>query len=146
MQATQQYSVAETERMMKPHDVLLKAMAKKIAWWEAAEIISVANRTMRRWRERLEADCYSGLVDRRRAKPSDKRVPLAQIEQVLRLYREDYFDLNIRHFDENLGEKHDSQLSYTFVQKALQGACLVARAYWLRVPKHYTSDRDKTTP
>jgi hypothetical protein len=55
----------------------------------------MADRTMRRWRERLEADGYSGLVDRRRAKPSDKRVPLAQVEQVLRLYREDYFDLNI---------------------------------------------------
>jgi hypothetical protein len=33
----QQYSAAETERMMKLQDVLLKAMAKKITWWEAAE-------------------------------------------------------------------------------------------------------------
>ncbi len=112
---------------MKLHDVLLKAMAKKITWWEAAEIIGVTDRTMRRWRERLEADGYSGLVDRRRAKPSDKRVPLAQVEQVLRLYREEYFDLNIRHFHEKLKENHDIHLSYTFVQKALQGAGLVPR-------------------
>ena len=35
-------------------DVLLKAMAKKMRWWEAAEIIGVSDRTMRRWRERLE--------------------------------------------------------------------------------------------
>jgi len=27
--------------MMKLQDVLLKAMAKKITWWEAAEIIGV---------------------------------------------------------------------------------------------------------
>jgi transposase len=40
--------------MMKLQDVLLKAMAKKITWWEAAEIIGVTDRTMRRWRERLE--------------------------------------------------------------------------------------------
>ena len=112
---------------MKLHDVLLKAMAKKITWWEAAEIIGVTDRTMRRWRERLEANGYSGLVDRRKAKPSDKRVPLAQVEQVLKLYREEYFDLNMRHFHEKLKEKHDIQLSDTFVQKALQGSGLVPR-------------------
>jgi hypothetical protein len=38
--------------MMKLQDVLLKAMAKKLSWWEAAEIIGT-RRTMRRWRARL---------------------------------------------------------------------------------------------
>jgi transposase len=123
----QQYSGAETERMMKLQDVLLKAMAKKITWWEAAEIIGVTDRTMRRWRERLERDGYSGLVDRRKDKPSDKRVPLAKVEEVLRLYQQTYFDLNMRHFHEKLREEHGIQLSYTWVQKALQGAGLVAR-------------------
>jgi transposase len=113
--------------MMKLHDVLLKAMAKKITWWEAAEIIGVTDRTMRRWRERLEQDGYSGLADRRKGKPSDKRVPLATVEQVLRLYQETYYDLNIRHFHEKLRKEHGMELSYTWVQKALQGAGLVAR-------------------
>jgi len=35
----QAYSAAEVERMMKLQDVLLKAMAGKMRWWEAAEII-----------------------------------------------------------------------------------------------------------
>src|SRR5665811_1530004 len=113
--------------MMKLQDVLLKAMARKIRWWDAAEIIGVTDRTMRRWRERLEAEGYSGLVDRRKGNPSDKRVPLARVEEVLRLYREVYFDLNIRHFHEKLSEEHGIELSYTWVQKALQGAGLVAR-------------------
>jgi len=34
--------------MMKLQDVLLRAMAKKITWWKAAEIIGVSDRTMRR--------------------------------------------------------------------------------------------------
>jgi transposase len=113
--------------MMKLQDVLLKAMAKKIRWWDAAEIIGVTDRTMRRWRERLEREGYSGLVDRRKGKPSDKRVPLATVEEVLRLYQEVYFDLNLRHFHEKLSEEHGIQLSYTWVQKALQGAGLVGR-------------------
>src|SRR5450631_3399083 len=113
--------------MMKLQDVLLKAMAKKISWWEAAEIIGVTDRTMRRWRERLETHGYSGLVDRRKGRPSDRQVPVARVEEVLGLYRDTYFDLNMRHFHEKLREEHGIELSYTFVQKALQGAGLVAR-------------------
>jgi transposase len=84
---------------------------------------------MRRWRERLEEHGYSGLADRRKGKPSGKRIPLAQVEQVLRLYKEKYYDLNIRHFHEKLREEHQIQLSYTWVQKALQGAGLVAKRH-----------------
>jgi hypothetical protein len=54
------------ERMMKLQDVLLKAMAKKISWWQAAEIIGVTDRTMRRWRERLEFPA-SAVEDMRRS-------------------------------------------------------------------------------
>ena len=112
---------------MKLQDVLLKAMAKRITWWSAAEIIGVTDRTMRRWRERLEEHGYAGLADRRKGKPSEKRVPLEVVERVLKLYQETYYDLNMRHFHEKLKEKHDIELSYTWVQKALQGAGLVAR-------------------
>ena len=98
---------------MKLQDVLLKAMARKITWWDAAEIIGVSDRTMRRWRERLEADGYSGLADRRKGKMSFRRVPLKTVEQVLALYQEKYYDLNVRHFHEKLQEEHDIQLSYT---------------------------------
>lgn len=37
-----------------------KAIAKKITWWAAAEIIGVIDRTRRRWREGLEEQGYSG--------------------------------------------------------------------------------------
>ncbi len=113
---------------MKLQDVLLKAMAKKITWWDAAEIIGVTDRRMRRWRERLEEHGYSGLADGRKGKRSLKRVPLAVAEHVLRLYRETYYDLNIKHFHEKLRTEHKIELSYTWVQLALQGAGLVAKA------------------
>jgi transposase len=127
LNTSQQHSAAETERMMKLQDVLLKAMAKKISWWDAAEIIGVTDRTMRRWRERLATHGYSGLVDRRKGRPSDRRVPVAKVEEVLRLYQDTYYDLNMLHFQEKLKEEHGIELSYTFVQKALQGAGLVPR-------------------
>jgi len=112
---------------MKVQEVILRAMAKKITWWEAAEIIGISDRSMRRWRERYEEHGYDGLFDRRRGQPSPKRVPLAVVEQVLGLYRERYFDLNVRHFHEKLQAEHQIELSYTWVKAALQGAGLVKR-------------------
>jgi transposase len=127
MNPGQQYSASEMERMMKLQDVLLKAMAKKITWWTAAEIIGVSDRTMRRWRERMEKDGYSGLADRRKGKVSFRRVPLQTAKEVLGLYQEKYFDLNVRHFHEKLRQEHAIQLSYTWVYQALVGAGLVQK-------------------
>src|SRR4051794_11245371 len=101
------------ERMMKVQEVLLRAMAKKITWWQAAEVIGVSARTMRRWRERLEQEGYDGLADRRKGVVSPKRVPLELCEKVLSLYRERYYDLNMRHFHEKLPEEHGIEWSYT---------------------------------
>jgi transposase len=115
------------ERMMKVQEVILKAMAGNLKWWEAAEIIGVSDRTMRRWRERYQENGYDGLYDRRKRRPSPKRIPLKTAEKVLQLYREKYFDFNVRHFHEKLAEEHDVQISYTWVKMALQGAALVKK-------------------
>ncbi len=112
---------------MKIQDVILKAMAKKISWLEAAEIVGVCDRTMRRMRESYQQFGYTGLFDQRRGKRSIHRIPMETAEEVLRLYREVYFDLNMRHFHEKLRDDHEIELSYTWVQQALQGAGLVAR-------------------
>jgi len=61
---------------MKIQEVILKAMAGKLKWWEAAEIIGVTDRTMRRWREKYAEHGYSGLWDHRKRSPSPKRVPV----------------------------------------------------------------------
>ncbi len=39
---------------MKVQEVILKAMAKLITWWQAAEILGISVRSMRRWRARYE--------------------------------------------------------------------------------------------
>ena len=115
------------ERAMKIQEVILRAMAKKITWWQAAEIIGISDRQMRRWHRRYEKFGYDGLWDRRRGGPSPRRVPLETAQQVLQLYGEKYFDFNVRHFHEKLREQHDIRLSYSWVKQALQAAGLVRK-------------------
>ena len=113
---------------MKMQEVILRAMAKRITWWQAAEILGISERQMRRWRRRYEKFGYDGLWDRRRGRPSPRRVPLELAERVLALYRERYFDFNVQHFYEKLREQHGIGLSYSWVKGALQGAGLVKKA------------------
>jgi len=112
---------------MKIQEVILKAMAGKLKWWEAAEIIGVTDRTMRRWRAQYQEHGYSGLWDYRKRSPSPKRVPVETLQQVLQLYREKYFDFNVQHFHEKLEDDHGIRFSYTWVKTVLQEAGLVER-------------------
>ena len=121
------YPRAAVERTMKVQEVMLRAMARKITWFQAAEILGMSDRHLRRYREQYERAGVDGILDRRRCRPSEKRVPLETVERVLGLYREKYFDFNVRHFHEKLRSEHDIALSYSWVKAALQGAGLVAR-------------------
>jgi hypothetical protein len=51
MQGMFSYTKTAVERAMKVQEVILRALAKKITWWQAAEILGLSDRSMRRWRE-----------------------------------------------------------------------------------------------
>jgi transposase len=112
---------------MKVEEVILRALGKQITFWQAAHIARISPRHLRRLYERYRRCGFAGLCDRRKGRPSPKRVPLVVVEQVLCLYREKYFDFSVRHFHEKLREEHGIAYSYTCIKRLLQGAGLVAR-------------------
>jgi len=121
----EQIPAGEVERTMKVQEVILRAIAKKITWWQAAEILGISERSMRRWKFGYEKYGFRALLDKRKGKPSAKKAPIAELEKVLSLYRDQYYDLNVRHFHEKLVEKHDIHRSYTWVKNVLRGAGLI---------------------
>lgn len=112
---------------MTVQEVMLKALSGELHWFRAADILGWSPRTLRRWRERYEAHGYSGLVDRRGLRPSIRRVPEGQVEDVLRLYRERYAGFNVRHFHQIVRREHGVTVSYSFVKQTLQRAGLVKK-------------------
>jgi transposase len=64
------YPESAVERAMKIQEVILRAMAKKITWCQAAEIIGISDRQMRRWYQRYQEFGYDGLFDRRLGGPA----------------------------------------------------------------------------
>jgi len=117
-----------TVKAMKIQEVILKAVSKQILWTEAADIIGVSYRTMKRWKARYETYGYDGIFDRRMKAPSPKRVPLQELQAILDLYNTRYRGFNVTHFHEKLQEHHGITRGYTFVKCALQTARLVEKS------------------
>ena len=69
------YPEAAWERAMKVQEVILRAMAKRITWWQAAEILGMRERSLRRWRWRWQQYGYDGLFDRRRKRRKRRPLP-----------------------------------------------------------------------
>src|SRR5262250_935023 len=65
------YPAVALERAMKVQEVFMQAMAKKITWMQAAEIMGVTDRTMRRWKGRHEKHGF--VLDQRYGRPSEKK-------------------------------------------------------------------------
>jgi transposase len=121
------YSEAAWERAMKIQEVILRALSGEIHWFQAAEILGLSTRTMRRYRIGLEKWGYDGLFDHRRRSPSPRSVPVSEVKRILGLYRERYRGWNVRHFYQTACREHGVRVSYAFVKEALQGAGLVLK-------------------
>ena len=114
------------ERAMKMQEVLVRAMAGELTWIQAADLMRVSARTMRRWRHRLEIWGVPGLVDRR-LRCSPRKAPGRIVLWILRRYKSRYRGFNVRHFHAILKREHGFRYSYSFVRQVLQLGGLVIK-------------------
>src|SRR6266403_3434440 len=121
------YPEAAVERAMKRQEVICRALAGTLTWLQAADILGIDPRSLRRWRARYEAGGPVALYDRRCRRPSLRKAPAPEVQRILRLYRERFSGWNMRHFYRFARREHGVTLSYSFVKLALQEAGLVRK-------------------
>ena len=134
------YPASEWRRIMRIHDVFNQAYRHKLTWKEAAEVLGVDPRTVRRWKQTAEAEGLEALLDGRKSRPSPKRIPDEYRSQVKKLYQDQYRDWNVKHFHEQL-HKYRLPYSYTWTKNLLQQAHLVPTR---TQRKHHRSQRPRT--
>src|SRR5262249_59647171 len=87
------------ERTMKIKDVILRAVSRELTWIQAADILGMSARTMRRWKGKFEYAGMEGLVDgRTRGHGSPRRVRRDELEPLLRPYPPRYHGLDVGAF------------------------------------------------
>src|SRR3970282_559861 len=82
------YGLPAVERAMKMQEIVLRAMSGTISWLQAADILGLSPRTVRRWRARYERQGYDGLLDRRHGRAWGRRGALGGGGRAVRLSRE----------------------------------------------------------
>jgi len=108
-------------------EVIVRASEGKIRWVDAAAILRVSPRHLLRLRAVHEKGGEEALLDGRNG-PRKKRVKAKTVADVLRLKRERYADFSVKHFHEQLTEKHGFRISYTWTKQLLQGAGLAEKS------------------
>ena len=117
-------ALAEVERVMKIQEVIMKAKAGELKWYQAADILGITDRHLRRLRNRFKVD-PTGLF--RNRQPSPKRLKQEIVDEILRLYQTEYAGYNVTHFHEELLETHHIKVGYTCVKLLLQKHKLVPK-------------------
>ena len=118
----------QDRRMQKFRDVLSRWERKELSAMEAGELLGCSERQFRRYRTRYEEEGLEGLLDKRLGKASERRVPVDAIAWMLEEYRTHYSGWNVKHFHEQLTERHSFRWGYTWVKTQLHAAGLVERA------------------
>lgn len=91
--------------------IIEKVLSKQLKQKEAAELVGLSCRQVRRIVRRIEVEGGQGLIHRNRGRPSNRRYPWELRKEVLRLYREEYPDFGPTLACEKLVEKHKIKIS-----------------------------------
>lgn len=114
--------------VLRFEEALERYRRRRLTADEAGEVLGMSGRNFRRLIVRYEEDGEDGLRDRRLGRTSPRRAPAAELSRMQILYQERYRDFTVKHFHEQLQQRHNYQLGYTVTRLALQGAGLVAKA------------------
>ena len=91
--------------------IIRQALNKKISQTEAASLIDLSDRQIRRMIKRIREEGDEGICHRSRGKTSNRRIPKKIKDKAIKLFREQYEDFNLVHATEKLSEVHGITLS-----------------------------------
>src|ERR1017187_2204857 len=109
-------------RAMTRREVITKAIVGQLSGAQAAEVLAIAPRHMRRGRRAVERHGMEAVMDQRGGRPRRRRIKAGSIALLCRLKREVYPDFSVQHFYEHVTEKHAVKVSYNWLRLMLQEA------------------------
>lgn len=89
---------------------------------EAALMLGVHERTLRRWTRRYEEEGAEGLADLRFGKAAHNSAPVDEVIEVLTLFETHYKNFSISHFYDKYRDVHGGERSYTWIKNRLHEA------------------------
>src|SRR5262245_46627610 len=93
-------------RVLTREQMIQKCLAGQMKWKQAAMVLGLSSRQMRRLRCRYQEAGAAGLRDGRSGNRRKRRIADSMLEQVKKLKRTKYEDYSVKHFYDVMQEKH----------------------------------------
>lgn len=100
-----------SRREAKTLHIIHQALDKKITQVEAAHLIGLSDRQIRRLIKRIQSEGDEGICHRSRGKRSNHCIPHKIKEKAIRLFKDRYKDFNLAHATEKFAEIHSITIS-----------------------------------
>jgi transposase len=114
-------------RKMRFEEVYYGWSESRLTQEEAAQILGVSDRTVRRYIDRYEERGMEGLLDKRLTQASFRRAPVDEVIGVAEQYTRRYRGWNVRHYY-SWYRRDGGKRSYTWVKNTLQAKGLVLKS------------------
>lgn len=124
-----------TEKAWKRLDTVRRIERGELTTQEAAVILGITPRQVRRLRRRIEKKGAAGAVHGNEGKVSKRRTSASVAKRVAKLARGKYRGFNDQHLQEKLAEEEGIELSRSTVRRLLRAAS-IAPARKRRSPRH----------
>ncbi|GFP27970.1 ISNCY family transposase [Candidatus Hakubella thermalkaliphila] len=108
-----------TMKDIQRYKVLKDVLDKRLKGIEAAQLLNLTPIHISRLKTRLLKRGFEALLRRTPPSPPNKRINDSLTKEILKLLQDFYYDFNILHFKDKLGENHDLQLSYESLRQIL---------------------------
>lgn len=95
-----------SQKEVKRYDVIKKVINKEINGSNAAEILDLSTRQIRRLKVKVEENGIQGLAHASRGKPGNRKIPDREKQNIINLLHQKYSDFGPTFASEKLEEKH----------------------------------------
>ena len=96
-----------SQKEVSRYDIIQKAIQNEIKNTEAAEMLNITARHIRRLKKRVDENGMQGLVHAGRGKPSKRKLPDKEVEKIKKLIHKHYPDFGPTFASEKLNENHE---------------------------------------
>jgi transposase-like protein len=99
--------IVMSTKELKQYDIIKKVINKELKGVEAAKLLSITDRHLRRLKKKVIAQGVKGLIHGNRSKPSNRRLPEAERQRIINLINKYYADFGPLLATEKLASRHN---------------------------------------
>ena len=108
--------ITMSQKEINRYDIIKRLISKELNGTEAAKILSMSTRQVRRLKKKVKEKGVKGLIHGNRGKTSNRKMPKKEKDKIIKLLHKHYYDFGPLLASEKLGERHGIKRDKTTIR------------------------------